>query len=144
MIQIEYPQYEFRFKKEADKEFIFDEVRKQWLRLTPEEWVRQNFLQYLMQSKKYPATLIAVEKEIKLGELKKRCDIIVYKNQLPWMIVECKEMNVTLSQSTIEQILRYNMVMKVDYLVITNGNSIYAWRITDGTVNEINAIPEFI
>ena len=141
MIQIEYPKYEFRFKKEADKEFIFDEVRKQWLRLTPEEWVRQNFLQYLIQIKKYPTAVIAIEKEIKLGELKKRCDIVVYKNDIPWMIIECKEMNVELNQTTIEQILRYNMVMKVNYLVITNGTSIYAWRIADGKVTELQSIP---
>ena len=144
MITINYPKHDFLFKKEDEKEFIFDEVRKQWLRLTPEEWVRQNFLQYLIITKKYPATLIAIEKEIKLGELKKRCDIVVYKNDKPWMIVECKEMNVVLNESTIEQILRYNMVMKVEYLVITNGTNIHAWNITDGKANELNSIPDFI
>ncbi len=144
MITIIYPKHEFRFKKEDDKEFIFDEVRKQWLRLTPEEWVRQNFLQYLILSKKYPATLIAIEKEIKLNDLKKRCDIVVYKNDKPWMIVECKEMNVALNENTIEQILRYNMVMKVDYLIITNGTNIHAWNIADGKANEIDSIPDFI
>jgi len=144
MISIIYPKHEFRFKKEEEKEFIFDEIRKQWLRLTPEEWVRQNFLQYLIITKKYPATLIAVEKEIKLGELKKRCDIVVYKNAEPWMIVECKEMNAVLNESTLEQILRYNMVMKVDYLIITNGKDIHAWNIADGIANEINSIPDFI
>lgn len=144
MITIIYPKHEFRFKKEDDKEFIFDEVRKQWLRQTPEEWVRQNFLQYLILSKKYPATLIAIEKEIKLNDLKKRCDIVVYKNDKPWMIVECKEMNVALNENTIEQILRYNMVMKVDYLIITNGTNIHAWNIADGKANEIDSIPDFI
>lgn len=144
MITINYPKHEFRFKKEDDKEFIFDEVRKQWLRLTPEEWVRQNFLQYLIITKKYPATLIAIEKEIKLNDLKKRCDIVVYKNEKPWMIVECKEMNVSLNENTIEQILRYNMVMKVDYLIITNGTNIYAWHIVDGKANEIDLIPDFL
>ena len=99
------------------------------------------FLQYLIQIKKYPTAVIAIEKEIKLGELKKRCDIVVYKNDIPWMIIECKEMNVELNQTTIEQILRYNMVMKVNYLVITNGTSIYAWRIADGKVTELQSIP---
>lgn len=144
MITINYPKHEFRFKKEDDKEFIFDEVRKQWLRLTPEEWVRQNFLQYLIITKKYPASLIAIEKEIKLNDLKKRCDIVVYKNEKPWMIVECKEMNVALNENTIEQILRYNIVMKVDYLIITNGTNIYAWNIADGKANEIDLIPDFL
>ena len=95
MIKIEYPAYEPKIKKEADKESIFDEVRKQWVVLTPEEWVRQNFLQYLIQVKKYPASLIAVEKEILLGDIKKRFDIVVYdKNHQPLMIIECKEMSV--------------------------------------------------
>ncbi|MEI8059780.1 MAG: type I restriction enzyme HsdR N-terminal domain-containing protein, partial [Ferruginibacter sp.] len=74
MIKIDYPLYQPKIKKEKDKEFIFDEVRKRWIILTPEEWVRQNFLQYLIVVKKYPAVLIAVEKEISLGDLKKRFD----------------------------------------------------------------------
>ena len=69
MLQVEYPSFNFRFKKENDKDLIFDEIRKKWIRLTPEEWVRQNFIQYLIQNKKYPASIIAVEKEIKLGDL---------------------------------------------------------------------------
>ncbi|HQW94117.1 MAG TPA: type I restriction enzyme HsdR N-terminal domain-containing protein, partial [Ferruginibacter sp.] len=100
MIKIEYPPYQPKIKKDpafngrqADREFIFDEFRKRWVVLTPEEWVRQNFLQYLTQVKKYPASLIAVEKEIKTGELKNRFDIVVYDgNTKPWMMVECKEM----------------------------------------------------
>ena len=76
---------------------IFDEYRKQWLHTYTEEWVRQNFLQYLVQVKRYPASLIAVEKEIYLGDLKKRFDIVVYKESKPWMIVECKEMKVPLN-----------------------------------------------
>jgi len=125
MIQIDYPKHDFRFKKENNKEFIFDEVRKQWLQLTPEEWVRQNFLQYLILKKKYPASLMAVEKEIKLGELKKRCDILVYKNEKPWMIVECKEMKVSLNDMVINQIFGYNQSLDVAYLIITNGNKTF-------------------
>lgn len=99
MIKIEYPPYQPKIKTENGKEFIFDEFRKRWILLTPEEWVRQNFLQYLTQTKKYPASLIAIEKEIKLGELKKRFDLVVYdRNSKPWMIVECKEMNVALDK----------------------------------------------
>ncbi len=126
MIQIEYPTQNFRLKEEDNKEFIFDDIRKQWIRLTPEEWVRQNFITFLVQVKKYPASLMAVEKEIKLGELRKRCDIIVYNNAQPWMIVECKEMNVLLSEATVKQILNYNAKLDVDYIVITNGNTTFA------------------
>ena len=113
MIKIDYPPYQPKIKKENKKEFIFDEFRKRWVVLTPEEWVRQNFLQYLTLIKKYPASLIAVEKEIKLGELKKRFDIVVYDSHTkPWMIVECKEMNVALDRTVLDQVLRYNIDRK--------------------------------
>jgi hypothetical protein len=91
MIKIEYPAYDFKIRKEKNTELIFDAMRKRWLILTGEEWVRQNFLKYIAQVKNYPASLIAIEKEIYLGELKKLCDIVVYnRDTLPWMIIECK------------------------------------------------------
>lgn len=145
MIKIEYPPYQPKIKTEADKEFIFDEFRKRWVVLTPEEWVRQNFLQYLTQIKKYPASLIAIEKEIKLGDLKKRFDIVVYdRNSKPWMIIECKEMNVVLDKKVLDQILRYNITMQVSYLVITNGS--YCMAINTGNIameltNDLPALP---
>lgn len=145
MIKIEYPPYQPKIKKEKGKEFIFDEVRKQWLMLTPEEWVRQNFLQYLLQVKKYPASLIAVEKEIQLGELKKRFDIVVYdKNTLPWMIIECKEMNVVLDASVLNQVLRYNQVLKVPFLVITNGRNTVAYSTVNNELVELLELPDWI
>ena len=129
MIKIVYPSYQPKIKKEAEKEFIFDEFRKRWVVLTPEEWVRQNFLQYLTQIKKYPPSLIAIEKEIKLGELKKRFDIVVYdSNTKPWMIIECKEMNVPVNKKTFAQILNYNQTLQVDYLITTNGTITYGLK----------------
>ncbi|MGF2414886.1 MAG: type I restriction enzyme HsdR N-terminal domain-containing protein, partial [Ferruginibacter sp.] len=110
--------------------------------LTPEEWVRQNFLQYLIQVKEYPASLIAVEKEIKLGELKKRFDIVVYdKLSQPWMIIECKEMNVDLSKNVLDQVLRYNITMQVPYLVITNGSYCMAFQCSDNKLIELEELP---
>ncbi|NOT94655.1 type I restriction enzyme HsdR N-terminal domain-containing protein [Ferruginibacter sp.] len=142
MIKIEYPSYQPKIKKENDKEFIFDEVRKRWVILTPEEWVRQNFLQYLIQVKEYPASLIAVEKEIKLGELKKRFDIVVYdKLSQPWMIIECKEMNVDLSKNVLDQVLRYNITMQVPYLVITNGSYCMAFQCINNNLKELGEMP---
>ena len=144
MIKIEYPPYWPKIKEENDKEFIFDEVRKRWVMLTPEEWVRQNFLQYLIQVKKYPASLIAVEKVIKLGELKKRFDIVVYDVLTkPWMIIECKEMNVTLDKSVLDQVLRYNISLAVPYLVITNGSYCMALELSNNGMNEIATLPDF-
>ncbi len=142
MIKIAYPPYQPKIKKEQDKEFIFDEFRKRWVVLTPEEWVRQNFLQYLTQIKKYPASLIAVEKEIKLGELKKRFDIVVYdSNTKPWMIVECKEMNTALDKKVLDQVLRYNVTMQVPYVAITNGSYCLAIAFKNNEMLEINTLP---
>jgi len=142
MIKIEYPPYQPKIKEENGREFIFDAFRKRWVLLTPEEWVRQNFLQYLTQVKKYPASLIAIEKEIKLGELKKRFDIVVYdKEAKPWMIVECKEMNVALDKSVLDQVLRYNISLKVPYLVITNGSYCMACDCSQSELKEIDQLP---
>jgi hypothetical protein len=144
MIKIEYPPYQPKIKKEENKEFIFDEFRKRWVLLTPEEWVRQNFLQYLTRIKKYPASLFAVEKEIKLGELKKRFDIVVYDTDTkPWMIIECKEMNVSLDKAVLDQALRYNITLNVPYLVITNGSYCMALELKDNTMMPINSLPDF-
>jgi len=142
MIKIEYPPYQPKIKEENGREFIFDAFRKRWVLLTPEEWVRQNFLQYLTQVKKYPASLIAIEKEIKLGDLKKRFDIVVYdKETKPWMIVECKEMNVALDKSVLDQVLRYNISLNVPYLVITNGSYCMACDCSQNELKEIDQLP---
>lgn len=144
MIKIEYPPYQPKIKKETGKEFIFDEFRKRWIVLTPEEWVRQNFLQYLTKVKKYPASLIAVEKEINLGELNKRFDIVVYdKNAKPWMIIECKEMNVPLDKTVLDQVLRYNITLQTPYLAITNGSYCLAVATNNNIMTAIDSLPEF-
>jgi hypothetical protein len=141
MIKIDYPIPTFKIKTEGKQEYIFDGNRKKWILLTPEEWVRQNFLQYLIQTKKYPASLISVEKEISLGELKKRYDVVIYKNDNPWMIVECKEMEVTISEKTILQILNYNQILDVAFLIITNGKETYG--IETSTKKNLSTIPEY-
>ena len=122
MIRIVYPVHTYKIREEAGKEIIFDEFRKIWVRLSPEEWVRQNFLHYLVEVKKYPASLIAIEKEIRLGELKKRFDILVYDgSHKPWMMIECKAMEIPLDEKVLQQVLRYNIALPVPFLVITNG-----------------------
>jgi len=144
MIKIEYPTYQPKIRIQQRKEFIFDEVRRQWIMLTPEEWVRQNFLQYLIRVKKYPAALIAVEKEIHLNDLTKRFDIVVYdRNTNPWMIIECKEMEVPLTKSVLNQALRYNISMNVPFIVITNGSHCFAFSGNEGRLEELGSLPEF-
>lgn len=146
MLVINYPEPSFRMKKEGDKDLLFDPLRKKWILLTPEEWVRQNFLSYLVNEKNYPASLIAVEKEIKLGELKKRFDILVYDtNHQPWMMVECKAMEIELEEKVLQQVLRYNLSIPVRYIVITNGLHGFGWeRKPDGLelLTELPAMPQ--
>lgn len=142
MIIINYPEPSFRVKNERDKKFIFDTLRKKWLLLTPEEWVRQNFVQYLIQEKEYPPSLIAIEKEIRLGDLKKRFDILVYdENHQPWMMIECKETSTRLDESVFQQALRYNITLPVPYIIITSGNLTYGWQRKENDLVLINEIP---
>lgn len=141
MLSIAFPPPQFDIKTEAGKDFIKDTIRKKWLRLTPEEWVRQNWIQYLLQVKNYPASLLAIEKEIQIGEVKKRCDIVVYKASKPWMIIECKQPEVAISEATLMQAIRYNLADCCSYLIISNGNSSKGWRLTNGTAEETHELP---
>lgn len=142
MISIQFPQPQFRIKNERDKEFIFDKLRKKWLLLTPEEWVRQNFIQYLIEVKKYPASLIAIEKEMQLGELKKRFDVLIYnKDHKPWMMIECKGAEIKLTDATLQQLLRYNISIPVEFMIITNGNNTYGWQRSKNDLVLINELP---
>lgn len=143
MIKISYPSYPFKIETREDKEYIFDPLRKKWVRLTPEEWVRQNFLQYLIQEMQYPAALIAIEKEIQIGELKKRFDILVYKDDRPWLLIECKEMNVPISESVMQQLLRYQISVQADYLIVTNGNETRGIGKENDQITTLNAIPSY-
>ncbi len=144
MISINYPEYPFKIQKEAGKDSIFDPIRKSWVILTPEEWVRQNFIQYLIQVKNYPAALIAIEKTILLGELKKRFDIIVYKNDAPWILIECKEANVPITEKTLDQILQYQQIVAASYLVMTNGHTTYGAEIETGKLHYLQSLPDYI
>jgi len=144
MVKINYQEPDFRIKKEAGKEFIFDVLRKKWLVLTPEEWVRQNFVQYLIRVKNYPATLIALEKEIQLGELKKRFDVLIYDTaHQPWMMIECKAAEVKLDDAVLQQALRYNISVPVLFIIITNGNLTYGWQRNNNGLCLIEEIPQW-
>jgi len=144
MIQIDYPGQDFKTRKEAETDFIFDELRKRWVKLTPEEWVRQNFLRYLIQVKNYPQSLIAVEREIVLGEMKKRFDILVFDHgHKPWMMIECKAMSITLSEDVLAQVLRYSISIPAPYLVITNGAYTTGWQKVERELKLLTALPDW-
>ncbi len=143
MIKIDFPQPAFKIKNENGKDLLFDSLRKKWVRLTPEEWVRQNFIQYLIQVKKYNPALIGVEKEISLGELKKRFDLLVFNaNHHPWMLIECKAMDVELTENVLSQVLRYNISVPVNYIVITNGNYTYVWQKKEKEMIAVDHFPD--
>ena len=120
--QLNFPFSKFKIKEENGKLSIFDDSRKKYIVLTPEEWVRQNCLHYLRDHKRYPISLLAVEKGIKLNTLNLRYDIVAYsKKAKPVLLVECKAPDVKISQSTFDQIATYNLELKVPLLLLTNG-----------------------
>lgn len=144
MVKVEFPVPNFKIKEEDSKELIFDEIRRKWVKLTPEEWVRQNFVQYLVQIKQYPAAFISIEREIQLGELKKRFDVLIYnRNHEPWMMVECKSMDVELSADVLAQVVRYNASVPVSFLVITNGSYTYVYEKKLNALQALSFLPDF-
>ena len=126
MQQLNFPSFQFRFKNSENKLLVFDDIRKKFVLLTPEEWVRQHAVHYLFKIKGYSKSYINVEKVIKINGLNKRYDIVVYKpDGSIFLLVECKEPNVTIDQRTFDQIARYNLTLKADFLMVTNGINHY-------------------
>lgn len=126
MQKLNFPDYGFRFKSSENKVAIFDDIRKKFIALTPEEWVRQHVVRYLTEDRKFPRSLVNVEKLLLLNGLPKRYDIVVFRpNGSIILLVECKAPHVPISQATFDQIARYNMTLKADYLMVTNGLSHY-------------------
>ena len=126
MQQLQFPTYSFRFKNSENKVAIFDEIRKKFIIITPEEWVRQHVVQFLLQDKKYPKSHINVEKLLKINDLNKRYDVVVYNpDGSIFILVECKAPEIKISQHTFDQIARYNMTLNAEYLMVTNGLNHY-------------------
>jgi len=128
--QLNLPEYSFRISGKEGEEMILDPIRKKFVRLTPEEWVRQNFVQYLIHEGKYPPGLIAIEIMSKFNKLKNRVDVLVHDRKgNPVMIVECKSPEIKINDEVFDQIVRYNMGFRVPYLIVTNGMDHYACKI---------------
>ncbi len=122
MVNLNLPNYSFKIKNRENKLYIFDIIRKKNVVLTPEEWVRQHFIHYLIEEKNYPKSLVSVEKQLKFNNLVRRTDILIFNNLgLPFIIVECKAPNVKISQDAFDQIARYNLKLQAKYLIVTNG-----------------------
>lgn len=126
MQPLNFDRYKFRFKNSENKTAIFDEIRKKFVILTPEEWVRQHVVHYLMVEKKYPKSLINVEKLLKINGMTRRYDVVVFNSDGSILIlIECKAPHIKISQETFDQIARYNLTMQAAYLMITNGDNHY-------------------
>ncbi|MDA9885685.1 type I restriction enzyme HsdR N-terminal domain-containing protein [bacterium] len=126
MQDLNFPKFKYRLKSKENKVSIFDVIRKKFIILQPEEWVRQHCIHYLINTKKYPKSLINVEKELVVNGLKKRYDIVIFNSDGSiHLIVECKSPSIDISQSTFDQIARYNLALKASYLMVTNGLNHY-------------------
>jgi len=140
------PTYSFKIKSENDLEYVYDQFRRKYVRLTPEEWVRQNFASYLVNEKAFPASRMMLEKSLKINKLSKRCDIIVCNDSgAPALIIECKAPEIKIGQKTFEQVSVYNIAFKVEYLIITNGMQHFCCSVDFETRNVtfLSEIPEY-
>jgi hypothetical protein len=136
LTKVVFEQYDFRFREENGVKQIFDPVRKKYVSLTPEEWVRQHVIHYLL-SKGYPASLIAIERGIEVNDTQKRFDVVVYdRDTKPLIIVECKAQNEKIDQQVYMQIAAYNLNLKAKFFWLTNGEVSYFIRLSDSVVLE--------
>ncbi len=146
LVPLNIPENSFIFRNNKGKEQIFDRFRKKYINLTPEEWVRQNFLCWLCDTKKFPASLMAVEKSIEVNHLKRRYDAVIYdKSHNPVMLIEFKSPNIKIMQAAFEQAARYNLKLKVPYLIVSNGMNHFCCCINfeNGEISFLKEIPEF-
>ncbi len=146
MITLNLPAYDYVIKRESGKVFILDLLRKKYLVLTPEEWVRQHFINYMVNVLEYPKALIKVEGGLSFNQLKKRSDIVVFNRAgNPWMLIECKAPEQRLRQLTIEQAAVYNHTLRAQHIVITNGMTHICYEINwaEGTTVQRRSLPVF-
>ena len=138
---LKYPRYAIRLKQEKDRTLVFDPLRKKWYQLSPEEWVRQHVINYLIVEKKFPRGRISVEKELLLNDLSKRYDLVVFDGNLkPYIVIECKAPYIELDQSVIDQALRYNLVLQAPYVMISNGVSDFVFS----QQNKQVSLPDYV
>ncbi|HEX9978997.1 MAG TPA: type I restriction enzyme HsdR N-terminal domain-containing protein [Flavobacterium sp.] len=146
MQPLNFPPCEFRFKNSENKTAVFDAIRKKFVILTPEEWVRQHVVTFLMRDKKYPLSLINVEKLLRINGLTKRYDVVVFNpDGSVLVLVECKAPEIRISQSTFDQIARYNMTLEAKFLMVTNGLNHYFCMMDhqQGKYNFLEDLPEY-
>ena len=147
MQQLNFPAYKFDITQKRDKYLIFDIIRKKNVLLTPEEWVRQNFVRFMLEELDYPRSMVKVESGLKVNQLQKRSDVLVYdRSAIPFLLAECKSWKVPISQSAFDQILIYNQEVKAPYLVLTNGIHHFccAVDLKSGKARFLDSIPVYL
>ena len=146
MIELNFPSYPFRISREGDQHRIFDPVRRKFVALTLEEWVRQHVIRFLIDERSVPASLISVEGSLKVYRTPRRYDVAVFNREgKPMLVVECKAPSVKLSQETVDQVVRYNMALKAGYLMVTNGleHFLFWMEEKDGSFRQVRTLPHF-
>jgi hypothetical protein len=146
MQQLNFPDFQFTVRQEGQRKLIYDIIRKKYVALTPEEWVRQHMLHFMVSDLAYPSGLIAVERLLKVNDLSRRTDIVAYTSSgLPALIVECKSPDVEISQDVFDQVARYNMPLQLSYVVVTNGLKHYTCKIdhVEKTYTFLDRIPGY-
>lgn len=144
MIQLNLPTFDFKIRTRGQSKEIFDLIRKKFVKLTPEEWVRQHFVMYMIHELKYPANFISVETGLVVNSLPKRADLVVYnRTGSPWMIVECKSASVKLNEDVFYQAAGYHRSLNAKYLVITNGVSHFCSKFTDDSFVMEKSFPDY-
>jgi len=146
MRKLNLPAYDFKYRTDGKNLLVLDVYRKRFVKLTPEEEVRQRFARYLVEEKGFPASLIMTEYALEVNKLARRCDILVHKPAgYPALLVECKAPEVKISQATFDQVARYNLAFRVKYLIVTNGLKHYCCQIDFDTekVSFLSEIPDY-
>ncbi len=145
MNQLNLPAYSPSLKKDQGKVYIFDIIRKKYVVLTPEEWVRQHFINYLIQELKYPKSLFRIEGRLSYNKLQKRSDIVIYsRGGKPWMLIECKSPTIKLTQKAFNQVAVYNMTVGAQYIAVTNGMVHYCYEGAGENVKFLEDFPLFV
>jgi hypothetical protein len=138
------PEFDLKLKRDSESLFIFDEIRLKWLSLTPEEWVRQNFIKYLTNHLYYPKNKIGIEQTVNINRLQKRCDILIYdSNTLPLMVIECKAPIVKIDQKVFDQAQRYTTELQLQHIILTNGVKHYYCRKEKDEFKISEQIPDY-
>jgi len=141
--QLNFPNYKFRLRKQIDEPQIFDPIRKKFVKLTPEEWVRQHCLHYLHQELGYPLAVISIERQLKINQTIKRYDIVVFNSDgKPDIAVECKAPDVKINQDVFDQLAVYNRILNVRYLFITNGLEHFAFEVIQNGYHFLESLPK--